>query len=385
VVNFLGALTYLPSNGNVGLQINQATIALKWSPPLTINYGTSLTGVLSASALNGTAVVLGSYTYTATPSGGSASPITGTTVLLPGTHTIAVTFTPTNPTEYQSVSASVSLTVILARPTVTIVSSLNPIFAGNSVTFTATVSSSAATPTGSVSFVDGQTLLSSVPLAQGVATYTTSSLALGGHSITAVYSGDVNFVSLASSPVTENVEDFTLSAAFPVGTITPPSVLPGGSFNVNILAAPTLSAAFPSTVTFSASGLPTGATATFTPPTLPAGSTSNAATLTIRLANQIVSNSPASPLGRGLALAMVGGMFLLPFGRKMRRSAGRAGRFAGLMLLLIVATCATLGLTACGSGGGTVYFGQQVKNYTVTVTATSGALSHTTTVTFTVE
>jgi hypothetical protein len=78
-------------------------------------------------------------------------------------------------------------------------------------------------------------------------------------------------------------------------------------------------------------------------------------------------------------------MFLLPFGNKMRRSGGRAGRVAGLMLLLIVAACAAMGLTACGSGGGTGYFGQQVKNYTVTVTATSGALSHSTTVTFTLE
>jgi len=385
VVNFLGALTYLPSIGNVGLQINQATPTLRWSPPLTVSYGASLTAVLSASAMNGTTAVVGSYAYTATPSGGSASPITGTTILLPGTYTIAVTFTPTNPTDYQSVSASITLTINQGRPTVTLVSSLNPVFMGNSVTFTANVSSTASTPTGSISFVDGQIPLSSVPLAQGVATYTTSTLSLGGHSITAVYSGDANFVSLASSPVTQNVEDFTLSAAFPLGTIAPPSVLPGGSLTVNIQATPTLSAAFPSTMTLSASGLPAGATATFAPQTLPAGSSSDAATLTIHLANQIVSNTPANRLGRGLALAMVGGMFLLPFGGKMRRSAGKAGRFAGLMLLLMVATCATLGLTACGSGGSTGYFGQQVKNYTVTVTAASGALSHTTTVTFTVE
>jgi hypothetical protein len=385
VVNFLGALTYLPSTGNVGLQINQATPTLSWSPPLAISYGASLTPVLSASARNGTSAVVGSYAYTATLSGGSASPITGTTILSPGTYTIAVTFTPANPTNNQSVSASITLTINQGRPTVTLASSLNPVFAGNSVTFTANVTSTASTPTGTVSFVDRQTLLSSVPLAQGVATYTTSSLPLGGHSITAVYSGDVNFVSLASSPVTENVEDFALSATFPVGTITPPSVLPGGSLTVNILAAPTLGAALPSTVTFSASGLPAGATATFAPQTLPAGLTNNAATLTIHLANQIVSNIPSNPLGRGMALAMVGGMFLLPFGGRMRRSAGKAGRFAGLMLLLMAATCATLGLTACGSGGGTGYFGQQVKNYTVTITATSGALSHTTTVTFTVE
>jgi ABC-type transporter Mla subunit MlaD len=80
---------------------------------------------------------------------------------------------------------------------------------------------------------------------------------------------------------------------------------------------------------------------------------------------------------------MIGGMILLPFGGKMRRSAGRAGRFAGLLLLILAATGAVLGLAGCGGTSG--YFGQQQRNYTVTVTATSGALSHTTPVNFNVE
>ena len=83
---------------------------------------------------------------------------------------------------------------------------------------------------------------------------------------------------------------------------------------------------------------------------------------------------------------MAGGIFLLPFAsRKVRRSGGGAGRFVGLMLLLMAATGGALGLTACGSGGGSGYFGQQQKNYTVTITATSGALTHSATVNFIVE
>jgi hypothetical protein len=137
-------------------------------------------------------------------------------------------------------------------------------------------------------------------------------------------------------------------------------------------------------MTFSASGLPPGATATFAPSTLGAGSPSANVNLAIQLAQQIVANDPANPLGRGLALAMVGGMFLLPFGGKLRRSRGKAGRFVCLLILGLAAICATLSLTGCG-GTRSGYFGQQPRNYTVTLTVTSGALSHSASVNFILE
>jgi hypothetical protein len=137
-------------------------------------------------------------------------------------------------------------------------------------------------------------------------------------------------------------------------------------------------------VSFTISGLPSGATATFTPALLPAGSAGASVSLAVQLANQILAHNPAKPWGGGLALAMAGGMFLLPFGSKLRRRAGNTGRIVSLTLLLLAATCAAMALTACG-GGGNGYFGQQVRNYTLTVTATSGKLSHTATVNLTVQ
>lgn len=61
---------------------------------------------------------------------------------------------------------------------------------GESVTITATVSP--ATATGTVSFMDGTTLLGSAPLLNGVASFSTSALSVGSHPITAMYSGDSN-------------------------------------------------------------------------------------------------------------------------------------------------------------------------------------------------
>jgi len=79
---------------------------------------------------------------------------------------------------------------------VTATSSENPAPAGQPVTFTATVAPSliSTIPTGSVQFADGTTILATVPLDQtGVASYTTSGLSQGTHTIRTKYSGDSNF------------------------------------------------------------------------------------------------------------------------------------------------------------------------------------------------
>jgi subtilase family serine protease len=69
----------------------------------------------------------------------------------------------------------------------------NPSSFGQTVTFTAAVTSSSGTPTGTVTFKQGTTILSSGTLTSGAATFTTAALVTGGHSITAVYGGDANF------------------------------------------------------------------------------------------------------------------------------------------------------------------------------------------------
>ena len=75
--------------------------------------------------------------------------------------------------------------------TTTLTSSVNPSVAGQTVTFTATVSPSAAT--GMVTFLDGSIPLGSGTLSNGIATFTTSDLSAGDHSIEANYSGDSKY------------------------------------------------------------------------------------------------------------------------------------------------------------------------------------------------
>jgi len=97
--------------------------------------------------------------------------------------------------------------------TTTLSSSLNPSTYGSSVTFTATVSPSAAT--GTVTFKNGSATLGTGTLSGGKATYSTSTLAVGSNSITAAYGGNSSYNSSTSSAVTQ-----TVSKATPTVTLT---------------------------------------------------------------------------------------------------------------------------------------------------------------------
>ena len=98
-----------------------------------------------------------------------------------------------------------ALTVTKAATTVALTSSLNPSVYPQSVTFTATVSSSAGIPPGTVTFKDGSAVLGSATLTSGVATLTRATLSIGTHAITAVYGGSATFSASTSSALSQVV------------------------------------------------------------------------------------------------------------------------------------------------------------------------------------
>lgn len=95
---------YISATKSVSLNVNGNTSSVSWTPPAAITYGTAL----SAAQLNATSTVPGSFVY---------NPAAGTT-LDAGTHSLSVTFTPTD-TNYSPQTSTVSLTVNKATPTVT--------------------------------------------------------------------------------------------------------------------------------------------------------------------------------------------------------------------------------------------------------------------------
>jgi hypothetical protein len=95
---------------------------------------------------------------------------------------------------YTVTSGNGVLTITQAATTLQLTSSHNPARHRHPVKFTAVVSSMGGVPTGTVSFLDGTKLLSAQPVdGAGIAIFSTSSLSVGTHLITATYSGDGNF------------------------------------------------------------------------------------------------------------------------------------------------------------------------------------------------
>lgn len=133
---------------------------------------------------------------------------------------------------------------------------------------------------------------------------------------------------------------------------------------------------FSNAVTFSAAGLPTGATATFTPASVTPGSASSGSVLTIQTASLTAQVRPHSirPWVPGVTLALC-----IPLLWWRRR--GRMWRL-GATLLCSLLTLGAAALTGCGGG----YYSQApAQTYTITVTGTSGSTQHSTTVTLTVQ
>ena len=148
---------------------------------------------------------LGTYNVTTNDSGYVSGGGTLPYTVAPGKYiTTTVTDPSGNTSEFSNAVAARFAT------TTTLSSSVAAATYGQSVTFTATVTSP-GTPTGTVAFLDGGTTIGNGTLSSGTATFTTSALVVGTHTVTAVYGGDSNDYGSTSSAVTETVTPAALT------------------------------------------------------------------------------------------------------------------------------------------------------------------------------
>jgi hypothetical protein len=336
----------------------QQKATITWPTPAPIVYGTAL----SATQLDAKSTVAGTFLYT---------PAVGT-VLAAGQQTLSVVFTPTDGADYIPTTATVTLTVVPQNLAISVTPSPNPAFVSNAVTITATIPSPAGAPTGTVSFYDGEIQLGSSTISGGTASFTTSAMALGAHTIMAVYSGDANYKSSNSTSMQESIEDFNLAPGSGNGS---PTVFPGGGADFTFVVSPLGGPSLAGAVNLSVDGLPVNATAEFSPAVVAAYTAQTKITLHVKTAPLSASEHDRNPIGKG-TLPIAFGLVLLPFAARLRKA---RHRWIPMALLSIAGAALALGVTGCG---GITY---TPKNFTMTVKASAGNLSHSTPAKITVE
>jgi subtilase family serine protease len=288
----------------------------------------------------------------------------------------------------------------IATTATTVTSSENPSNFGDTVTFTATVTTAGSTPpTGNVTFYDGTTSLGTGTLntaSPPVATFSTSTLAPPTQGITAAYAGDSSNAASTSTILTQTINAPTFKFSTPT---VPAPVLAGESTTSTFTVTPTSAGTFVAAVTFPfCTGLP-DATVTCSVNTGQANSTQIAAgsgptqvTLTlsttgpntsggnVKTRRRADNRSPWLPLSLPLA-----GIVMVGFaGRKMSKYSMIACLCVLLVLLGLLVACGSssspppIGVSAALAPGSsaTLYpnytnWPTQSANFTATVTNTT--------------
>jgi len=201
--NFNGGSGSLIGNPQIVNKANTTTTVTSALNPSAIGQPVTFTATVFAASLGagtptGTVTFLdGANSIGTAPLGGGVANFT-TSALSVGNHTITTSYSGNGNLNGSTGSLTGNPQVVnKGNTSTTVTTSLNPSVFGQPVTFTATVSpvgSGVGTPTGSVTFLDGGNSLGTANLGSGgVATFTTSALAGGSHTITASYNGDGNF------------------------------------------------------------------------------------------------------------------------------------------------------------------------------------------------
>jgi len=258
--------------------------------------------------------------------------------LPPGTYPITATYAGNN--NLAPSTGKLTLVVTAIPTTTTLSASPNPAYQNQPVTITAAVTSSTGAPSaGSVSFLDAGTVIGVVPVnASGLATLTTTTLALGTHGLLAVFVPDPNgyFLASTSNSVTEVIALNTFSLALLPGTLTLPPGKPGTAAiqlsSIGIFAGP---------LTLSFGTLPQYATGTLSTSSVtltPGGSASS--TFSLQTVTLATNTTPLRPGSRSETITLCALFLLLPLALRRRTRLRR-------LLMLCAAAILFQSLTGC--------------------------------------
>jgi sugar lactone lactonase YvrE len=375
-----GSQLTITGTGAVVVAANQAGDANYTAAPQVTQSVTVLPATLTLAATNATRVYgtanpvfTGSITGQQNGDTFTESFSSAATPLSPAaSYAIVPAATGVNLADYTESIQNGALVITQAGTNLGLSASSQNILAGQNDTYTATVTSlTSGTPTGTVQFLDNGVSFGTGTLTAGVAVLNSTSLTTGGtHTVTIYYLGDVNFLPNTSSPsvnVAVTAQDFTISLASP-STVS----MQFGESASFILQLTPQSGSYYQTVNFSYGGaVPLNAVVTFSPSSIAPNAGTADVTFTVAT-TKLARNEIPGGIAGGVVLCLM----LLPLATLRRIRAGhRWFSRAGLTALLLLAIAGTaLGTAGCGSG-------YADETYPIVVTANSGNVTHSATVT----
>ncbi len=288
--------------------------------------------------------------------------------LSPGTHTLTAVYIGDD--NFMGADSN-TLTLASSQAAVTLVPTVSsqsvPVGSAFQVSVAVTPAGTPSiAPSGTVSLLNGTTVVASATLSNGSAILSYTSTTPGTVNLSLSYSGDANYLAATSTtiPVTFGVPDFTLTASPASATIHA-----GGTATFTI--ASSASFGYNQALSLSCSNLPANAKCVFLPATLtPGGST----TLTVQT-NVAASMLTGTSQGRGtLGAVLAATLLALPFAWTRRRRLP-----AALFVLLLFGAFITL--SGCGGGSSSPSSPSTTGNTPTGSTATTPAGTSTASVT----
>lgn len=387
IAYYSGDTNFSPATGYGAIVINGFnTVTTLLSAPNPSYVGEPVTLTAAVSGVGSSVIPAGSIIFydNATPIGQGTLNSSGqlaitTSSLSLGTHILTAVYAGSLG-YYGSTSAAVTQVVGLSVSATTLTASPNPAGIGQTVTLTATSvvtgNGSSTPPSGTITFFDGTTRLGQATLnSSGQATFSTSTLAAGTHTLTAVYPGIAGYAASTSNAVSEVIE----SSGFTIALSSPTITLPVYQHTTTTVTLTSLGD-FSDNLNIACANLPAYVTCTFTPnPTPLAGN--GTATVSFYL------NTETLPIGHALpgSNSVAGLRTKLPFSLALLLPllalAAKPARRRRPSLWLTLLLCASLSgtLLGCGANIITPVPAAAPGTYTIPITATGAAtgISHT--------
>ncbi len=354
-----------------GVNLIRTTLSLTLTSPSSgnVSYGqnaiftATVTPASNSTTLSGNLVVRVDGTTEQTPSvSGTSTQFTMS--FSPGTHVISVTYS--GDSVYSSSYNTYSLTITQQVTTTTLSYSASLQTGTPSITFTATAAGTiSGVPTGTVTIYNGTTLLGTGTLsAQGVASFTTTTVTYPAYGFQVVYSGDTNYVTSTSAAI-------TLTADF--SALASPTTLAeqaGVATSSTITITPYFG--YAGTITFSCSGMPVDAACRFSPQSINVLSGA-AQTVTVQFFTNLAPTlSSQNQSGRTAVLVCIVAPLLLLGGIRQRRNMPRMIGLGVLLLTLLGGAASLVGCSEQNPLNATGSTSAGTSNVTMTAKDSSG-------------